>query len=85
MSDLNAAFEQATNDVQDLAERPSNPDLLELYSLYKQASEGDVSGKRPGMTNMKGRFQYDAWASKSGMSQDEAKQAYIDKVAALQG
>lgn len=85
MSDLNAQFEQATVEVKDLPERPSNPDLLELYALYKQGTEGDVQGKRPGMTNVKGRFQFDAWSSKSGLSQDEAKQAYIDKVKELQG
>lgn len=85
MSDLDAQFQQATQDIKTLSERPSNPDLLELYSLFKQGTEGDVQGKRPGMTNVKGRFQYDAWSSKSGMSQDDAKQAYIDKVTELLG
>lgn len=85
MSDLDAAFEQAQKDVKTLTERPSNDDLLALYSLFKQATDGDVSGKRPGMLDMVGRAKYDAWAKLSGTSADDAKQQYIDKVNALVG
>lgn len=85
MSDLKAAFEQAQADVKTLTERPSNEDLLHLYAHYKQAAEGDVSGKRPGMMDLKGRAKYDAWAGLKGMSAEDAMQAYIDKVNALLG
>ncbi|MFM8510291.1 MAG: acyl-CoA-binding protein, partial [Betaproteobacteria bacterium] len=51
---LMAAFEQASQDVQNLEERPSIENLLKLYALFKQASEGDVQGERPGMMDMKG-------------------------------
>ena len=85
MSDLDAAFEQAQKDVKTLTERPSNDDLLALYSLFKQATDGDISGKRPGMLDMVGRAKYDAWAKLSGTSADDAKQQYIDKVNALVG
>ncbi len=85
MSDLDARFEKAQQDVKTLTERPSNEDLLSLYALYKQATEGDVSGKRPGMLDMVGRAKYDAWAKLRGTSSDEAKQQYIDKVAELVG
>lgn len=85
MSDLNAAFEQAQKDVKTLTERPSNENLLALYALFKQASEGDVSGKRPGMLDMVGRAKYDAWAGLSGTSSDDAKQQYVDKVKEMLG
>ena len=85
MSDLNAAFEQAQKDVNTLTERPSNENLLALYALFKQASEGDVSGKRPGMLDMVGRAKYDAWAGLSGTSSDDAKQQYVDKVKEMLG
>lgn len=85
MSDLQSQFDQAQADVKTLTERPSNLDLLELYALYKQGTDGDVSGKRPGMMDIAGRAKFDAWTSKSGMSQDDAKQAYIDKVNAMMG
>ena len=85
MSDLQAAFEQAQVDVKTLTERPSNDDLLTLYATFKQATAGDVSGKRPGMMDMVGRAKYDAWAKLSGQSSDEAMQAYIDKVNSLLG
>ena len=78
-----AQFEQAQKDVQTLTDRPSNDDMLALYSLYKQATEGDVSGKRPGALNMVARAKYDAWAEKKGMSKDEAMDQYVAKVEEL--
>ena len=83
MSDLSAEFEQAQKDVKTLTERPSNNDMLALYAHYKQGSDGDVSGKRPGMMDMVGRAKYDAWAKLKGTSQEDAMQGYIDKVRAL--
>ncbi|MBL7249691.1 acyl-CoA-binding protein [Alloalcanivorax sp. C16-2] len=78
-----ARFEQAREDVQTLNKKPGNDDLLFLYAHYKQGSQGDVSGKRPGMLDMVGRAKYDAWARLKGMSADDAMQKYIDKVEAL--
>ena len=80
MADIKAAFEQAQKDVKTLTKRPSNEDLLSLYSLFKQGSDGDVSGSRPGMLDMVGRAKYDAWAKLKGNSKDVAMQKYIDKV-----
>ncbi|MCA9523068.1 MAG: acyl-CoA-binding protein [Myxococcales bacterium] len=51
---------------------------LELYGLYKQATEGDVQGSRPGALNIKARAKWDAWATRKGMSASEAQQAYVD-------
>lgn len=61
----------------------SNENLLKLYSLFKQATKGDVSGKKPGMLDLVGKAKYDAWAALKGQSQEEAKQAYIDFVNGL--
>lgn len=85
MSDLKSAFEQAQADVKTLTERPGNDDLLALYAHFKQATDGDVSGKRPGMLDMVGRAKYDAWAGLKGMSKEDAMQKYIDKVNELLG
>ena len=85
MSDLKAKFEEAVNYIQ-TAEgdfKPSNELKLEFYALYKQATEGDVSGKRPGMMDFVGRAKYDAWAERAGQSREEAQRAYIEAVAAL--
>lgn len=71
------AFESAQQRVKTLSKRPSNETLLELYSLYKQGSAGDVQGKRPGMLDLKGRAKYDAWAARKGMSKDDAMDAYV--------
>ena len=84
MSDLNTRFEEAAEASTKLPERPDNDTLLKLYALYKQSTEGDVSGDRPGFMDFVGRAKYDAWAERQGMSSDEAKQAYIDLVEQLQ-
>lgn len=85
MVDLKAQFEQAQKDVKTLTKKPSNDDLLTLYSLFKQGSSGDVTGSRPGMLDMVGRAKYDAWAGLKGISTDEAMKKYIAKVKALLG
>ena len=58
--------------------------LLEMYGLYKQANEGDVSGKRPGRINLKARYKYDSWASRKGMFKEEAMKAYIELINKLE-
>lgn len=83
MSDVDTAFATALADVEQLAERPGNDDLLKLYALYKQATVGDVDGKRPGMMDFVKRAKYDAWAMLEGTPQDEAKQTYVDTVEGL--
>jgi len=80
---LQEQFEQAQADSKNLAERPDNLTLLKIYALFKQASAGDVSGERPGMTDFVGRAKYDAWAGLKGTSQDQAKQLYIDLIEEL--
>ena len=83
MADLNAQFEQARADSKNLPEKPDNMTLLKIYALYKQASSGDVSEKRPGFTDMIGRAKWDAWNEAKGQSTDTAMQAYIDLIESL--
>lgn len=83
MSDLKKLFEAAMADSKKLSERPSNDVLLQLYALFKQGSEGDVEGKRPGFTDMIGRAKYDAWAAIKGTSAEDAMQRYVDLVNSL--
>jgi len=67
---LQEQFAQAQIDSKNLPERPDNMTLLKIYALYKQGSGGDVTGERPGFTDMVGRAKYDAWAALKGTSQD---------------
>lgn len=83
MADLKAAFEKAVAESKQLPEKPDNMTLLKIYALYKQATEGDVEGKRPGFTDMIGRAKYDAWAAIKGTSGDEAMQQYLDLIESL--
>lgn len=81
---LQARFEKAQAASKNLEERPDNMTLLEIYALYKQASAGDVSGERPGFTDMVARAKFDAWAGVKGLSKDAAMQKYIDLITDLQ-
>ncbi len=83
MSKLKATFEAAVAASKQLPEKPDNMTLLKIYSLYKQATEGDVEGKRPGFTDLGGRAKYDAWAAVKGKSSDEAMQEYVDLIESL--
>lgn len=85
MSDLKATFEQAVADSKNLPERPDNQTLLKLYALYKQATSGDVDGKRPGFTDMIARAKWDAWNELKGTDANSAMQQYIDLVNELKG
>lgn len=75
-----ADFDAAVAAVKGLTRDPGNETKLRMYALYKQATEGDVSGKRPGFTNPVGRAKYDAWATLSGSSPDDARAQYIAMV-----
>lgn len=85
MADLKAQFEQAQKDVKSLTRLPGADQLLALYSLYKQSTEGDVKGARPGMLDVKGRAKYDAWAKLKGTSAEQAMQNYLGLVNKLLG
>lgn len=82
---LQSQFDQAVTDSKNLPERPDNMTLLKIYALFKQASTGDVEGKRPGFTDMVGRAKYDAWDALKGTSQNDAMQQYIDLINELKG
>jgi acyl-CoA-binding protein len=72
-----AEFEQAVEAVKGLTTDPGNDVKLKLYGLFKQVTEGDVSGSRPGMMNPVGRAKYDAWATLSGTSAEAAEEQYV--------
>lgn len=74
------AFAEAQQRVKKLSRRPSNEHLLELYGLYKQATDGDVKGGRPGMLDPVGRAKWDAWAARKGTGGVEAKRLYVGLV-----
>jgi acyl-CoA-binding protein len=83
MATSKAAFDKAVADSKQLPEKPDNATLLQLYSLYKQATEGDVDGKRPGFTDMVGRAKWDAWNAIKGKGKDVAMAEYVELVESL--
>jgi acyl-CoA-binding protein len=85
MTDLRREFEQAAEDIQRLGQRPDNDTLLKLYALYKQATDGDACGPKPGFFDFVNTAKYEAWSRLRGMRPGEAQQKYIDLVRQLGG
>lgn len=86
MSDLQAEFDAIVAKVQERAKEMDslpNDKKLEVYSLFKQASIGNVNTDRPGMLDLKGKAKWDAWKAKEGMDQDQAKREYIDLISTI--
>jgi acyl-CoA-binding protein len=83
MSDLQAQFETAMAESKNLTERPDNATLLKIYALYKQASAGDNTDKKPGFSDMVGRAKWDAWNEFKGISSQDAMQQYVDLIESL--
>lgn len=84
--DLQKQFEEATTNSKNLSEKPSNEVLLQLYSLYKQATTGDVNSEPPSNPfDFVNKAKYDAWVSLKGKTKEAAMQEYVDLVNRLKG
>ncbi len=85
MADLKQQFEKAAKDILSLTDRPDNDTMLRLYGLYKQGSEGDVKGTKPGFFDFVGTAKYEAWEKMKGTAPEQAMQKYVDLVKKLVG
>jgi diazepam-binding inhibitor (GABA receptor modulator, acyl-CoA-binding protein) len=83
MAALKAEFEAAVANSKKLSERPDNATLLKIYALYKQATAGDNTEKKPGFGDMVGRAKWDAWNGVKGTSSDDAMQQYVELIKSL--
>lgn len=83
MSDLKSRFDAAVTNSKKLSERPDNATLLKIYGLYKQATAGDVTEKKPGFGDMVGRAKWDAWNGFKGVSSEEAMERYVELIESL--
>ncbi|KAF8983542.1 hypothetical protein BGZ46_010050 [Entomortierella lignicola] len=80
---INAEFEAAAALVKTFTKKPSDEELLKLYGLYKQATEGDNTTPAPGMFDLKGKYKWNAWTALKGKDKDEAKVEYTKYVQTL--
>jgi len=81
--ELKDKFKKATVESREFSIRPDNDTLLKIYSLYKQATEGDNNAEQPGMFDFVAKAKYEAWNKLKGMSEDEAMQQYVDTIEGL--
>ena len=77
-------FERAAERSKQFTKRPTNEELLQLYALYKQATEGDATGERPGGFDFKAIAKFDAWEELKGKSKEVAMQEYVALVDKLE-
>ena len=84
--DLKEQFEEAVADSKTLHEKPANDTLLQLYSCYKQATEGDINAEPPvNPFDFVNKAKYEAWSSLKGMTMEEAMKQYVGLVNKLKG
>ncbi|MFT3843795.1 MAG: acyl-CoA-binding protein [Lacibacter sp.] len=84
--DLKQLFEEAVAESKTLSEKPSNETLLQLYSLYKQGTEGDINIDAPANPfDFVAKAKYQSWEALKGKTKEDAMQEYIDLVQKLKG
>lgn len=60
--------------------KPTNEELLKLYSLFKQATEGDNKEERPGGFDFVAAAKFNSWFALKGKSKEEAAHEYVELV-----
>ena len=85
MSTGEEAFEQAAVAAKSLPERPDDNTMLQVYALYKQGSAGDVQGNKPGFFDFVGAAKYEAWEKLKGISEEDARNQYVELITKLGG
>ena len=84
--DTQEQFQTAVADSKLLSQKPSNETLLQLYSLYKQSTDGDITGEAPSNPfDFVNKAKHDAWAALKGTTSETAMQQYVDLVNKLKG
>ena len=83
MADLKKQFDAAVANSKNLSDRPDNSTLLKIYALYKHATAGDNTEKKPGFTDMVGRAKWDAWNGFKSTAPKDAMQQYVDLIESL--
>ena len=81
--EIKEQFDNAVAISKALPKRPGNEELLQLYALFKQSTEGDVSGDRPGGFDFKAIAKFDAWEEQKGKSKEQAMKEYTALVERL--
>ena len=76
-------FEEASEHVKNLSNKPSDYVMLELYGLYKQATVGNVNTERPSFWDFVAKAKWDSWNSYTGISSESAKEKYVSLVQKL--
>lgn len=76
-------LEEAIALTQKFTSKPSNEELLKLYGLYKQATEGDNETERPGGFDFKAAAKYNSWLAFKGKNKAEATDLYLELVEQL--
>ncbi len=83
--ELKQLFEKAVADSKLLPKKPATDILLQLYSLYKQATEGDINIDAPkNMFDFVAKAKFGAWEKLKGESKDKCMEDFIKLITKLQ-
>lgn len=80
---LEEQFQKAVEDSVKITTRPPNRILLQLYSLYKQATIGDINMDEPRGRNFVAKLKHQAWKKQEGKSQKDSKKEYVNLINSL--
>ncbi|XP_065150817.2 enoyl-CoA delta isomerase 2 [Paramisgurnus dabryanus] len=76
-------FNRAKEQLGTLKKDPGNEVKLKIYALFKQATQGPCNTPKPGMLDFVNKAKWDAWKSLGSVSQEEARQKYVELITSL--
>ncbi|KAF5273684.1 hypothetical protein FQA39_LY07374 [Lamprigera yunnana] len=78
--ELSEEFLKAAEHLKGLVSQLNEQILLNLYSYYKQGTEGPCNIPRPSWYNIKSKAKWDAWEKLGNMDPKDAKRSYIQLI-----
>lgn len=80
MAELFEVAQQVVDEFGQSGQKITNEQALEIYAFFKQATVGNINTNRPGMFDLKGKYKWDAWKAKEGLSTEDARAGYVSYV-----
>ncbi|XP_067910622.1 enoyl-CoA delta isomerase 2, mitochondrial isoform X2 [Heterodontus francisci] len=78
-----AEFEKAKDKLKTLKNDPGNEVKLQIYALFKQATQGPCNAPKPSMLDFVNKAKWEAWNSLGKTAKEEARQKYVDLIETL--
>ncbi|XP_067857879.1 enoyl-CoA delta isomerase 2, mitochondrial isoform X2 [Heptranchias perlo] len=83
MTATEAEFDKAKDKLKTLKNDPGNEVKLQIYALFKQATQGPCNSPKPSMLDFINKAKWEAWNSLGKTPKEEARQKYVDLIGTL--